>query len=394
MDLLTQYFGGFFLNTGRYFILAGIPFLIFYKLTSHKYGPNRIQKKLAKKKDFFREIKNSLLTAAIFAGIGIILLKTPFRKYTQIYDDINDYSLWWIPLSLLLAFIINDTYFYWMHRLAHHPLVFKIIHLTHHKSTKPNPWTSYSFSFAEGVLESLVGPIIFLIIPLHPLTIFIYALFSFVVNVYGHLGFEIAPRWLRKSFLFEIITTSVHHNLHHEKFKGNYGLYFRFWDRLLKTEHPDYVAKYDEIQRKRFGKNERNSNWTIASLGIGLLILLFSFSLVKLNNIEGICISEGEAGKALVEIYKKEDGKIYGKLIKVLESNEPERVKEKKNSLEICILSKFEFVNDKVLKNGEIYLPSKDSYVDGEIEILNEKQIIVTGTKRRFSKLFIWNKKQ
>ena len=73
-----------------------------------------------------------------------------------------------------------------------------------------------------------------------------------MVNVYGHLGYEIAPKWFRNSFLFEIINTSTHHNLHHHKFKGNYGLYFRIWDRIMKTEHPDYVKEYDKIQQRRF----------------------------------------------------------------------------------------------------------------------------------------------
>jgi sterol desaturase/sphingolipid hydroxylase (fatty acid hydroxylase superfamily) len=40
--------------------------------------------------------------------------------------------------------------------------------------------------------------------------------------------------------------------MHHSKFKGNYGLYFRVWDRLCKTEHPDYVKEYDRIQKNRF----------------------------------------------------------------------------------------------------------------------------------------------
>ena len=80
-----------------------------------------------------------------------------------------------------------------------------------------------------------------------------FALVSFSIIVYGHLGYEVASKWLRFSFLFEILNTSVHHNLHHEKFKGNYGLYFRVWDRIMKTEHPDYVQRYDAIQKRRFG---------------------------------------------------------------------------------------------------------------------------------------------
>ena len=32
------------------------------------------------------------------------------------------------------------------------------------------------------------------------------------------------------------IITASHLNLHHTKFKGNYGLYFRFWDKVCGTD--------------------------------------------------------------------------------------------------------------------------------------------------------------
>ena len=58
----------------------------------------------------------------------------------------------------------------------------------------------------------------------------------------------------RNSFWFQIINSSVYHNLHHKKFQGNYGLYFRFWDRIMKTENPNYSKEYDLIQKNRFSK--------------------------------------------------------------------------------------------------------------------------------------------
>ena len=147
---------------------------------------------------------------------------------------------------------IHDTYFYWMHRAIHHPKLFKYIHLVHHKSNNPTPLASYSFHVSESILEGLIAPILLLALPLHPLSLLIFSSVAFLFNVYGHLGYEIMPRWFRKSFLFEIFNTSTHHNLHHSKFKGNYGLYFRIWDRIMKTEHPDYVKEYDKLQRRRF----------------------------------------------------------------------------------------------------------------------------------------------
>jgi sterol desaturase/sphingolipid hydroxylase (fatty acid hydroxylase superfamily) len=239
----------------RYFLLAGIPFLIIYILYPQAFTKNKIQSKFALRKDFIREILHSMQTNLIIAGVILLILKTPLLSYTQVYADISARSLWWIPASVLLALMVHDTYFYWMHRIVHHPVLFKHIHKLHHKSINPSPWASYSFHFFEGILEAMAAPIILLLVPLHPLALIIFGPLALSINVYGHLGYEILPKWFRYSFLFEIFTSSVHHNMHHSIFKANYGLYFRFWDRFMGTEHPDYVKEYDRIQERRFGNH-------------------------------------------------------------------------------------------------------------------------------------------
>ena len=248
-------------NLLRYFLLAGIPFLIFYKLFPNHFLVNKIQSRLAGRKDFIREILHSLQTTFILVAVGLALLYSPLKAYTQVYNDLSLHALWWVPTSVLLALVLHDTYFYWMHRIVHHPTLYAKVHLLHHKSTNPSPWASYSFHFFEGVLEAMVAPLILLLIPMHPLALLSYTILAFTINVYGHLGYEIAPKWFRNSFLFQIVNTSVHHNLHHEKFKGNYGLYFRVWDRLMGTEHPEYVARYDAIQERRFGSHRRSDKY-------------------------------------------------------------------------------------------------------------------------------------
>lgn len=253
MKDMLQFVLPLIVNIVRYFLFAGIPFLIFYILFPTFFSKNKIQMRLAKHKDFVREISHSMQTILILALVSILILKTPLGEYTQLYRDVSAYAWWWIPISVLLALALHDTYFYWMHRAVHHPKLYKRIHLVHHQSVNPSPWASYSFHFFEGILEAMIAPPILFLIPMHPIALIIFASLSFFINVYGHLGYEIAPRWFRHSLLFEILNTSTHHNLHHAKFKGNYGLYFRIWDRLMGTEHPDYVKEYDKIQERRFG---------------------------------------------------------------------------------------------------------------------------------------------
>ena len=256
MENLISFLDPLLNNLARYLVIAGIPFMVFYIFFPQSFSLNKIQQRFAKNRDFIRELFHSVKTTFVLAGIIMVIINTPLKEDIQIYDSVTAYPIWWIPLSILVAVGIQDTYLYWTHRIMHHPQLFKHTHMIHHQSVNPSPLTAYSFNLIEGFIEAIIAPIILLFIPMHSFSVICFICFSLSINVYAHLGYEIAPRWFRRTILFEIFTTSVHHNIHHEKFHGNYGFYFRFWDRLMQTEHPDYVKLYDQIQEKRFGKVE------------------------------------------------------------------------------------------------------------------------------------------
>lgn len=253
MESYTGYVMPVFMNLFRYFVMAGIPFLFFYLLFPKRFSRQKIQERPAKARDFRRELLHSLKSIGIFIATGIAILNSSFGGYSRYYDDLHAYPLWWIPVSIVLALVLYDTYFYWMHRAIHSKPLFRWVHLVHHRSTNPSPLASYAFNVLEAVLDVLGGVLIILLIPMHFLALLLLSLLIFAFNVYAHLGYEIMPRWFRHSILFECLNTSVHHNMHHRKFRGNYGIYFRFWDRLMRTEFSDYVETYDRIQARRFG---------------------------------------------------------------------------------------------------------------------------------------------
>gem|GEM_PF-1450548 len=39
--------------------------------------------------------------------------------------------------------------------------------------------------------------------------------------------------------------------MHHKYFKGNYGLYFLFWDRMMGTLREDYDGVFERTTSKR-----------------------------------------------------------------------------------------------------------------------------------------------
>ena len=163
------------------------------------------------------------------------------------YFEVSDHGWGWFMVSIVLALLVHDTYFYWTHRLMHLPRLFPLFHRIHHLSNNPSPWAAYSFAPAEAVLQAGIFPLMVMILPIHPLAFVLFTLWQILFNVVGHTGFEFHPRWLMKTPLWFFLNTPTNHVMHHETMRGNYGLYFNIWDRLMGTSHPDYESRFREV---------------------------------------------------------------------------------------------------------------------------------------------------
>jgi len=234
----------------RYLIIATIAFLIFYVIKRKSWNNRKIQLRFPLSKDYLREILYSIVTAFIFAIIGYGLLMTPIRAYTQLYADFHEFSTPYFIISIGLMLLFHDAYFYWTHRLMHHPAVFKYFHKVHHLSTNPSPWAAFAFHPLEAIIEAGIIILIAFIMPVHPLAIALFLLIMMVYNVYGHLGYELYPSGFTKTRIGKWVNTSINHNQHHQYFKGNYGLYFLWWDRWMGTVRDDYDSQFEEVKAR------------------------------------------------------------------------------------------------------------------------------------------------
>lgn len=241
---------------GRYLLLAGLFFMVFYVWKKRSWRFRKIQLRFPKNADYRREIGYSALTAFIFGLMAWLCLATPLRAYTLWYTDVHLYGYGYVFVSFVLTLVLHDTYFYWTHRLMHHPKVFKYVHLVHHKSVNPSPFAAYAFHPTEALLEGLIIPILLCCVPLHRIVFFLFITFMLWFNVYGHLGYELFPRRIYRHWLGRWLNSSVYHNLHHERFRGNYGLYFSFWDKVMGTWRPDSLNKVEEVHRRMDTKAE------------------------------------------------------------------------------------------------------------------------------------------
>lgn len=235
----------------RYLIIASIAFMIWYVVLRKMLQTKKIQQRFPKFKDYAREIGFSITSVFIMSFIPATILGSPeLAKHTKFYTDINQHSMVYFVLAFPLMAVIHDTYFYWMHRLIHHPALFKTVHLVHHKSTNPSPFAAYAFHPLEAVLEGSIFIIFVFTIPVHLFHLLFFFLFMIIYNVYGHLGWELYPKGFSRHWMGRWINTSVNHNQHHQYFKGNYGLYFLFWDRMMGTIRDDYDDRFDEVKAR------------------------------------------------------------------------------------------------------------------------------------------------
>jgi Delta7-sterol 5-desaturase len=244
-----NYIGGLTLNI----TLTGLVFLVFWKLLAKRLARWKIQiDRALTQKQIRRELLNAALSLAVSGILSSVLIYLATKGHTKIYLDIKDHSVWFAVLGFPLLLLLNDAWFYWIHRLLHHPKVYRFIHAEHHRSIVVNPFTSFSFHALEPVLLTIwVVPVAFLV-PIYMPVLALVQVYGLYENIKSHLGYELFPKRFHHSIL-GFLTTSTYHTLHHTRYQGNYGLHFTFWDRLMGTQLPQYQATFDEVVRRRDG---------------------------------------------------------------------------------------------------------------------------------------------
>ena len=212
----------------RYFMVSGFMAWIMMKLKLPLFDDSSLNTVQIK-----RDIRWSVLSSLVFAAAGALIFELWHLNKTRIYFDFYEYPLWYLPVSLLAYLFIQDTYFYWTHRLMH-KYGFKLIHLAHHETRAPSPWTSFAFHPWEALIQAAILPILILLVPIHLGVLGMFLLIMSAFGVTNHLGTEIYPTFLEKRLS---IITARHHQLHHKKLNKNFGLFFNFWDKWMGTEY-------------------------------------------------------------------------------------------------------------------------------------------------------------
>lgn len=222
----------------RYFFFGIIIYWFFYIRNPQKWNGKKIFTKTYSKVQFRNEVKWSMISSLIFAIAGSIFGCLWQSGYTKIYTSLNTFGWWYLPVSMIALMFLQETYYYWLHRWMHLPGVFRYVHKVHHDSHITSPWTAFSFHPLEAILQAIFLPIILLIIPAHPVVLITMLMLMTISGFINHLGYEIYPDSFKKHFLGKSLIGATHHARHHKQYKFNFGLYFTYWDKWLRTESP------------------------------------------------------------------------------------------------------------------------------------------------------------
>lgn len=231
----------FVITLARYFLIAGGAYLLFYSVLGKFLANKSLRLKPLMNSSILKDIQLSVFSAAVFGISGAFIISEYILGKTLLYTNLYEYGLWYLLASFVVVLILQDTYFYFIHRIFHHPLIFKWMHYGHHRSGEPTPWSSSAFDFPEAIVQALFFVGVIYIVPLHFITLVAALITMTVWAVFTHLGFEVFPPSSKTNWIGKWLVGSKHHSIHHRKYKVHYGLYFTFWDKLLGTEDPNYV---------------------------------------------------------------------------------------------------------------------------------------------------------
>jgi lathosterol oxidase len=239
--------GMFAIDGARYLLAAGGAFLLCWVWGRRRFAHRLIRGSFPPASQLRREAARSLSTLLVFATNGTLLWYGARAGVFRVYTRVADHGWPWFAASIALLIVAHDAYFYWTHRAMHHRWLYRRVHHAHHESRNPSPWAAYSFAPAEAAVHAAFVPLFTLVLPVHDIALFTFVGVMAVRNVIGHLGIELLPAGFIRAPVARWSTTTTHHAVHHHRPRGNYGLYFTWWDRLMGTTDPSYEATFDRV---------------------------------------------------------------------------------------------------------------------------------------------------
>ncbi|KAL1857516.1 hypothetical protein VTK73DRAFT_8044 [Phialemonium thermophilum] len=174
-----------------------------------------------------------------------IWLFHPVATYLGMEYGVPFPPLWKMAMQIAIFFVMEDTWHYWFHRILHYGPLYRSIHKLHHTYSAPFGLAAEYASPIEVMLlgMGIVGsPVLWVTFTgdLHLITMYLWIILRLFQAIDAHSGYDFP--WSLRHFL-PFWAGADHHDLHHERFIGNYASSFRWWDFCLDTEAGEEASK-------------------------------------------------------------------------------------------------------------------------------------------------------
>jgi sterol desaturase/sphingolipid hydroxylase (fatty acid hydroxylase superfamily) len=170
---------------------------------------------------------------------NMILDRSPFRMDNSFPTHLE----FFYQISFFI--ICEDFFFYWSHRIFHTNQLYSLFHKVHHEYQNTiSVAAEYAHPiefFFGNIIPSQAGPFL-LGKKVHILTNSMWILIRIWKTTEAHSGYDFPASPFG---VFPFCSSSRFHNLHHFRFKGNYGSFFTFWDYLCGTLNKKYIFNND-----------------------------------------------------------------------------------------------------------------------------------------------------
>lgn len=243
-----------------YFLLIGAMILPIYAFEMKFFERYKISDKVWAWKSDKKEVRDEFWALSrrslrfFVVNYGMLVPLLTVLKFYLLGDNMSFSTSDWpsyytLAKHNLAMTVIHEFAFYWSHRLAHHPRLYKF-HKVHHEYKQNTILASqhehpidYIVTIATPALcaVSIVNP--------HSITLFQWIAWLLVANIDDHLGYAFpwSPvRW------FPLASQTDQHEFHHSRNMGCFASKLNIYDKLFDSEAP-----YLEWRRKKTAETEK-----------------------------------------------------------------------------------------------------------------------------------------
>jgi sterol desaturase/sphingolipid hydroxylase (fatty acid hydroxylase superfamily) len=173
----------------------------------------------------------SLVAGLLFGWLGAGLILWAYD-----YHLVEIGFTWW---AFVVAFVLDDFVYYWVHRIGHRSRWFWASHVVHHSSQHYNLSTALRQTWTGELNGLILLKVPLALIGFPPLLLAFVAGLNLIYQFWIHTEtVRRLPRWLEA-----VMNTPSHHRVHHGRdahyLDANYAGVFIIWDKIFGSFVPE-----------------------------------------------------------------------------------------------------------------------------------------------------------